>query len=157
MRGFSTASACGPDTCVVPRFYLVCPAGSVAMTRRYLFGPVIAAFAEQNLQRARQAGDCLTFGYAGADIQIQPSDTWESLCSRLPSGWRPDFVALYLPYRTVPTCLWTAPVPLVGLAADWTLLWHQYRLTLPMCDLVLTDTAGVETLAREGIHHAQVA
>jgi CheY-like chemotaxis protein len=40
-------------------------------------------------------------------------------------------------------------VPLVGLAADWTLLGHWYRHCLRQCDLVLTDPAGVETLGRE--------
>jgi hypothetical protein len=45
----------------------------------------------------------------------------------------------------------TEPVPLVGLAIDWTPLWHWYRHGLRQCGLVPTDPAGVETLAREGI------
>ena len=61
---------------------------------------------------------------------------------RLPADWQPDFVVLYLPYSSVPAGLWLAPVPLVGLALDWHLLWHDYRQRLPMCDLVLTDPAG---------------
>src|SRR6516164_1824367 len=101
------------------------------MPRRYLFGPVSAAFADQNLRQDRAAGQCLTFGYPGADLAFTPSDTWEALCARLPEGWRPDFVALWLPYTAVPACLWSAPLPLVGLAADWNLLWHGYRPLLP--------------------------
>jgi glycosyltransferase involved in cell wall biosynthesis/Flp pilus assembly protein TadD len=128
------------------------------MPRPHLFGPVTAAFADQNLRRHRQAGDCLTFGpEAGVDLVTTPSDTWDSLCARLPSGWRPEFIALELHYSTVPPCLWSAPVPLVGLAADWNLLWHHSRRSLRRCELVLTDITGVETLGREDIHHARVA
>src|SRR5205807_472767 len=47
--------------------------------------------------------------------------------------------------------LWSAPVPLVGLAADWSLLFHYFRRRPHDCDLLLTDTCGVECLARAGI------
>jgi GT2 family glycosyltransferase/predicted Zn-dependent protease len=123
--------------------------------RRYLFGPVTPAFADQNLRTQRQSGQCLAFGAAGTtDVAIRVEQTWEQVLAGLPDGWRPDFVVLYLPYTCIPACLWSAPVPLVGLAADWTLLWHWYRHCLRQCDLVLTDPAGVETLAREGICQA---
>src|SRR5262249_14205976 len=54
-------------------------------------------------------------------------------------------------------CLWSAPVPLIGWAPDWNLLWHGYRRRLRGCDLVLTDTAGVEAMGREGIEQARAA
>jgi GT2 family glycosyltransferase len=127
------------------------------MSRRYLFGPVTRAFADQCLRRQRQAGDCLAFGKDGPDLTIGPNDSWQTVLGRLPHDWRPDFVALYLPYTTVPGCLWSAPVPLVGLAADWNLQWHYFRRCLPRCDRVLTDTAGVEALGRIGIRHARPA
>jgi GT2 family glycosyltransferase/tetratricopeptide (TPR) repeat protein len=123
--------------------------------RRYLFGPVTPAFADQNLRSQRQSGQCLAFDAAGAtDAAIRAEQTWQQVLAGLPDGWKPDFVVLYLPYTSIPACLWAAPVPLVGLAADWTLLWHWYRHCLRQCDLVLTDPAGVETLAREGISQA---
>jgi len=75
----------------------------------------------------------------------------------LPADWRPDFIVLYLPYTTIPRSLWSAPVPVIGLAPDWNLLWHYYRRQLHTCDLVLTDTAGVETLRKEGLDHARSA
>jgi len=126
------------------------------MARRYLFGPVPAAYADQNLHGPRQAGDCLAFNAEGStDVVIGPADTWETLGERLPAGWRPDFVVLFLTYTSVPACLWLAPVPLVGLAADWNLQWHYYRRRLRDCDLVLTDTLGVEILAQEGVTHAR--
>ena len=126
------------------------------MTCRYLFGPVTADFADQNLRRQRTSGECLTFDPAGAtDLAIRPGGTWTAVTERLPPGWQPDFVALYLPYTVIPECLWSAPVPRIGLAADWNLLWHDYRRSLPACDLILTDVAGVEVMAREGIAHAQ--
>jgi glycosyltransferase involved in cell wall biosynthesis/Tfp pilus assembly protein PilF len=128
------------------------------MALKYLFGPVSATFAADNLHGPRQAGDCLAFDAAGTtDLTIGPGDSWESVCGRLPGGWRPDFVALYLPYTTIPACLWDAPVPLVGLASDWNFLFHHLRRRLPCCDLVLTDTAGVEIFARGGMDHARSA
>ncbi len=69
------------------------------MTCRYLFGPVTADFADQNLRRQRTSGECLTFDPAGAtDLAIRPGGTWTAVTERLPPGWQPDFVALYLPY-----------------------------------------------------------
>jgi GT2 family glycosyltransferase/tetratricopeptide (TPR) repeat protein len=125
------------------------------MSRKYLFGPVSAEFADQHLAGPRRAGDCLAFGPGeGLDVTAGPSDSWDDVCGRLPSGWRPDFVALYLAYACVPRWAWSAPVPLVGLAADWNLLFHAYRHALPRCDLALTDVPGVEALARSGITHA---
>jgi GT2 family glycosyltransferase/Tfp pilus assembly protein PilF len=91
------------------------------------------------------------------ELAITHEDTWESVRSRLPSGWEPDFVVLYLPYTSIPLGFWSAPVPLIGLAADWNLLWHHYRRQLRKCDLVLTDAAGVEAMKREGISHAREA
>ncbi len=129
------------------------------MSLRYLFGPVAGAFADQNLREARQAGDCLAFNATGAgvDLALGPTATWADLLARLPKGWRPNFVALWLPYATVAPALWAAPVPLVGLAPDWNLLWHHYRRCLRRCELVLTDAPGVDVLAREGIDHAAPA
>src|SRR5712692_2200441 len=127
------------------------------MQRRcYLFGPITVHFADQNLDRARKAGHCLTFGQTGTDVKIEPGDTWEAVSARLPAGWQPDFIALWLAYTSIPDCLWRAPVPLVGLAADWNLLFHGYR-QLRSCELVLTDTAGVEVFRREGIGHVRAA
>jgi len=117
---------------------------------RYLFGPVSRKFADDHLFSARAAGECLAFEWGpGADLAISPDDTWESFQARLPAGWRPDFIALYLPYRTIPEWMWAAPVPLVGLAGDANLLWHCYRRQLPGCDLVLADTETSERLERE--------
>jgi tetratricopeptide (TPR) repeat protein len=127
------------------------------MRRRYLFGPVTAGFADQQLHRARQSGDCLAFGPEGADLAVASGDSWEAICARLPAGWQPDFVALNLAYTCVPAGLWAAPVPLVGLATDWDLLWHACRRQARGCDLLLTDAPGVEALAREGVTQARAA
>jgi GT2 family glycosyltransferase/predicted Zn-dependent protease len=128
------------------------------MSLRYLFGPVAADFAGRNLSGPRARGECLAFDLnGGLDLTVTAADTWESVCGRLPDGWRPDFVALYLPYAQVPAWLWSAPVPLVGLAADWNLLFHQFRHTLPACDRILTDQAGVEVFARLGLTQARPA
>jgi hypothetical protein len=56
--------------------------------RRYLFGPVTASFAEQNLFSQRQAGSCLAFGAEpGLDLVIGPGDTWEQTGPKL-SAWQ---------------------------------------------------------------------
>src|SRR6267154_6789069 len=127
------------------------------MTARYLFGPVTASFAGDNLRRPRLGGSCLAFDATGnSDFTIRPSDSWETLCARFPPDWRPDFLALWLPYTHIPAGLWSAPVPLIGLAADWNLLWHHYRGALRNCDLIFSDTAGVERLTQEGLSQARV-
>jgi hypothetical protein len=49
-------------------------------------------------------------------------------------------------------------VPLVGLAADYNLLWHSYRYyVLPRCELVLTDAPGAGVMRRVGIEHARAS
>lgn len=127
------------------------------MGRRYLFGPV-AAFPAENLLQFRAAGDCLTFGASGkADISITSCASWSEFCARLPADWRPEFIALYLAYSGAPEWLWSAPLPLVGLAADWNFLWSHYRHCLRGLELILTDTTGVEKMQQAGIEHARAA
>ncbi len=86
-----------------------------------------------------------------------PADTRESVCDRFPAAWRPDFLTAWLPYNCVPAWMGAAPVPVVGLAGDWNVLWHRYRPTLPRCDLVLCDTVGVEIINRADLAAARPA
>ena len=126
------------------------------MPLRYLFGPATKDYAEQNLHGPRQAGTCLAFNAEGdVDVQLRPWESWDTLTSRLPAGWAPDFLVLYLPYATVPACLWSAPLPRVGLAPDWPLLWHAYRRCLPGCKVALTDRVGADRLMQEGVRQAR--
>jgi GT2 family glycosyltransferase/tetratricopeptide (TPR) repeat protein len=125
------------------------------MRRRYLLGPVPPAFAEHYLPRQVRARECVTFSTSEADgLHVRPDDTWKSFVSRLPAGWQPDFVALWLPAGTVPPALWSTSLPLVGLVTDAERRWHAYRRRLAHCDLVLADTVTVEKLAQAGIPHA---
>src|SRR5438132_803174 len=126
---------------------------------RYLFGPVSPEFADQHLRSHREAGDCLAFGPGGdVNLVVHANDTWEDLQARLPAGWTPDFVALRLAaYLPIPRGLWSAPVPLVGLAGDWHLLWHAYRRLLSRCERVLTDAAGVQAFTQQGLSHVRQA
>ncbi|HEY1187753.1 MAG TPA: glycosyltransferase, partial [Gemmata sp.] len=101
---------------------------------------------------------CLTFGPPGkADLVSHPGATWADLARQFPEGWAPECVILDLAYTRVPDGIWAAPVPIVGLAGDWNLLWHAYQYLVPRCDLILTDTAGVERLAAAGNEHARAA
>jgi predicted O-linked N-acetylglucosamine transferase (SPINDLY family)/GT2 family glycosyltransferase len=156
----------GPISAAAPRHAARQPAelhtgdsrGKKPMPRKYLVGPVTADLAWRQWQGPRAAGECCAFNATGdTDLTVRPGDSWEDVLGRLPPGWHPDCVFLYLPYTTVPSCLWSAPVPLIGLALDWNLLWHAYRHALPRCDLILTDAPGVVCMQRAGRGHARVA
>jgi hypothetical protein len=127
------------------------------MTLRYLFGPVPRAFAEQKLHGPRKAGHCLTFHPepGEGDVLLRPEDSWEDLRGRLPADWSPDLLVLWLAYTTVPNALWSAPLPRLGLAADWNLLWHYYRHRLPACDWAVTDSLGAELFNRAGLRQVR--
>jgi hypothetical protein len=89
------------------------------MPRHYLFGPVTASFAEQNLREVTASGDCIAFNPNGdLGLTIGPNDRWHDVVERLPAGWRPDAIVLSLSYASVPDFLWAAPVPIIGLAAN---------------------------------------
>src|SRR5262245_41844981 len=121
----------------VPHFFA---ARLFLMALRYLFGPVTDDYADEHLSVLRASGACRTFAADGQpEVTLTDRHSWEDVLAQLPADWRPDFVALYLPYTTIPNSLWEATVPLVGLAADWNLLWHSYRPWLPLCECVLTD------------------
>jgi hypothetical protein len=105
---------------------------------------------------AAPRGKCLAFG-VDVDLPALAEASWAEIEARFPAGWRPEFIAVWLPYTQVPAWVWSAPVPVVGLAADWNLLWHGYREILPRCDVVLSDEAGVEVMHRAGIDHARAA
>jgi glycosyltransferase involved in cell wall biosynthesis/tetratricopeptide (TPR) repeat protein/predicted O-methyltransferase YrrM len=125
-------------------------------TLKYLVGPFSAQAADNVWQGPRASGECRAFNATGdTDLRVSPADTWEDVLGRLPEGWRPDCVVLDLGYTTVPAGLWAAPVPLVGLAKDWNLLWHHYRQAVPRCDLVFTDAPGVERMHRAGWDHVR--
>jgi len=126
------------------------------MGRRHLFGPAPADFAREHLHRYVEAGECVVFDHGGVRAATF-GDSWDDFVARLPTDWRPEFIVLRLQYNAIPPFLWQAPVPIIGFAGDWNLVWHHYRNVLPRCDLVLTDAAGVETLARAGIMHARHA
>ncbi|HEX4609185.1 MAG TPA: glycosyltransferase, partial [Urbifossiella sp.] len=118
---------------------------------RYLFGPVTPAFARDKLALPRAASDGLAFDPAGeTDLRFGADDSWAAVAARFPPGWEPDFIALWGAYAVVPPGVWAAPVPVVLLAGDWNLLWHQYRELTPRCELILADAAGVEAFAAAG-------
>jgi GT2 family glycosyltransferase/predicted Zn-dependent protease len=126
---------------------------------RYLLGPVSVQFTQEHLRAAREGWQCIAFDYTGnLDLDVQTADRWQEIVARLPQDWQPDFIVLYLPYATIPHCFWSVPVPLIGLAMDWSLQFHSYRgLAVRYCDLILTDALGVETFRREGITHVRQA
>ncbi len=115
------------------------------MPLRYLFGPVRPSFASETLPGACARGECRPFSL---DDLRRPS--WEAFAATFPDGFRPDFVAVDLPYLAFPDWLREAPVPLVGLAGDAPLLWHGYR-RLDAFDLLLADAPAADQLRRQGL------
>jgi hypothetical protein len=61
-----------------------------SMSARYLFGPVSKNFADQNLKGPVERGECLIFDDDGS-FPVRSDDSWETVASRLPAGWQPDF------------------------------------------------------------------
>ena len=97
----------------------------------------------------RAAGNCLAFNHHhDNDLTITNRETWESLCARLPAGWHPDFLVLHLAYQTIPPALWSAPVPIVALVADWNFTFHNLRRLLTSCDMLFTDAPGSSQVLR---------
>src|SRR5689334_16998608 len=85
----SGSSPSAPAPTDLPRI----PSGS-PVGPRSLFGPVSPAFADEYLTAPRRAGACLCLG---VDVPFPRDDTWAAVASRLPAGWRPDRVLLWLP------------------------------------------------------------
>src|SRR5262245_23690273 len=88
--------------------------------------------------------------------QLWRASSWESFALALDLEGMPDFLVFDLPYRVLPSWLWSAPLPLVALAGDAPLQWHSYR-RLDGFDLLLADAPSVERFHRQGLHHARPA
>lgn len=118
---------------------------------RCLFGPASASLVRDRLGlEARHR----LFDVDGAQsFRVSPDAGWEELARQFPADWQPDCLVLWLAYTGIPPKLWKAPLPIIGVAADWNLNWSAYRRLLPRCDVVLTDLPGVETLRRAGIRY----
>ncbi len=104
---------------------------------RYLFGPVRA---ESTLvpHADRAEGKCLTWGTAAnVDLVIPPDARWAAVEERLPAVWRPDFVLLDLTNGSFPVWTWTAPLPIVGLAAVEEADPLPARRTWRRCDRII--------------------
>lgn len=128
------------------------------MSVPHLFGPLKPEYADQLISKQRRSGTCLMFGPDGSDVVAAPTDSWTEISAKIPAGFDPQFLALWLAYAQIPAGIWDAPIPIVGLAADWNLLFHRYRRDyLPRCDLILTDVPGVAVIKKAGFEHAQVA
>lgn len=126
------------------------------MSLRYLVGPAIAPLSRTALCSVRESRVCITFGRGDtADVAVGQNSSWDDIRAQLPQGWEPDFLVINLA-AGVPRCLWNQPLPRVGLATNWHLSWHLHRERLRQCDLVWTDSLGVETLACEGIRSRSV-
>src|SRR5256885_2287834 len=94
-------------------------------------------------------------GLASARLLLVWSRRRHALTPR--AAFRSGFLALELASRAAPPWLLTAPIPVLGLAADGPLLWHGLRDLAPHLDLVLSDAPTTERLQKAGVNHARPA
>jgi glycosyltransferase involved in cell wall biosynthesis/tetratricopeptide (TPR) repeat protein len=121
---------------------------------RYLVGPIIGEEAWRYWQPARERGECRVFNQRhNLDLSISNDSSWDDVVRQLPPEWRPDFIALCLDFTTIPSALWQAPVPVVGLVRDADVQWHALRRLADHCDLLLADQPTVAALRRAGVAH----
>ncbi len=112
------------------------------MARRYLHGPVRGSFAGGR-PSARGPGERLTFGDApSADLIVGADAAWPSVETRLPEGWRPDFLLIDLAAGEIPEWVWSAPLPVVGMALSAVRAPSVSRRRWDRCDRILVGPAG---------------
>jgi len=127
------------------------------MPPRHLFGPVAPEVADQRLSTLKDQ-TCRTFALRGrADMLLSWHDSWDRAFARLPSGWRPEFVAVSTARTALPPWLFTCPVPLIALATHSAESWTAHRQLLPLFDLVLADAPSADALHRTGMGHVRAA
>jgi glycosyltransferase involved in cell wall biosynthesis/predicted Zn-dependent protease/predicted O-methyltransferase YrrM len=118
----------------------------------YLFGPADRSFPTRKLPQACADGTCIPFSLE----QVQSAGSWQAFTEAVLKGSTPpDFLVLDLPYQCLPPWLLSAPLPVVGLVGDGSLLWHGVRrLSL---DLILCDEPTAEHFRQQGIEHVRPA
>jgi glycosyltransferase involved in cell wall biosynthesis len=127
------------------------------MSKKYVIGPLTAEWHRTHSSGHRALQPSRIFGYgSGLQIKLQSHDRWETFVARCPGG-EVDVIALWLPYTSIPVWLPSAPVPVVGLAGDTNLLWHNYRYTFAFCDMIFADAQSVIAINRSGLGRARPA
>jgi len=76
----------------------------------------------------------------------------DHLCRRFPEHWLPDLVFFSLSSSSgpIPSFLWHAPAPIIGIALDPEPSFHAVRLLAPGCDLLLASSPSAERFQRPG-------
>lgn len=121
---------------------------------QYFLGPTDPGFAVRYFEASRAPEHVAAFSIE----DLSKSDSWEAFASGTARrGMAPEALIIMLGYRSFPDWLWDAPVPIIGLAPDWNLLWHYYRTVAPLCDIILTDEPGCQRFLSDGIRHARPA
>ena len=128
---------------------------------RYLVGPITHPLTPEHFQAARDRGECLTFGSSSladqVDIVVSSEMSWDEVVGAVPNGGSIDFLALWLPFADIPSKLWQAPVPIIGLAPRRYMHAHWYRRVLRHCDLAFSDASTATFLTKDGLAHVRPA
>ena len=122
---------------------------------RCLFGPASPHFAQERFTPPSQHRLFDTEGKQAITLPIDAD--WDALARQFPSDWQPDCLVLWLSYNSIPPKLWNAPIPIIGLGADWNLHWHLYLQLWKRCEAGFTDGPGVELFQRAGLSHVRPA
>jgi glycosyltransferase involved in cell wall biosynthesis/tetratricopeptide (TPR) repeat protein len=117
---------------------------------RFLFGPV-----DDPDLLDRTAAPRVAEGRWAAFPAACPS--YSAAAAWFGPGEEPAAILWWPGYTSMPAWLPSAPVPLLAVAHDPNLLWHQYREQLAIADLVLTDLPSAERFRRAGFTHAWMA
>ena len=118
------------------------------MDMRYLFGPIAETWANDCLKSPLESGQCLVLDSKDGSALGLKQD-WQKVTDRFPGEWKPDFLVLSLAHGIVEPVLWQAPIPIIGLAANWRLNWHYFRHCLQRCDLVISDAEGCSSCGKK--------
>jgi glycosyltransferase involved in cell wall biosynthesis len=117
---------------------------------RFLFGPI-----DDPDLLDRTAAPRVTEGRWSVFPAACPS--YSAAAAWFGPGEEPAAILWWPGYSSMPAWLPTAPIPLVAVAHDPNLLWHQYREQLAVADLVLTDLPSAERFRRAGFEHVRLA
>ncbi len=120
------------------------------MSLRFLFGPERQP--EQRFPVALRDGRAAAF----TQEALRAAASWQEFHAGLPRGFEPDVLAFDLSYNVPPPWLASAPLPVVAIAGDSSLLWHGYRLATGF-DRLLADAESAERLVKQGVSHVRPA
>lgn len=99
----------------------------------------------------------LSFGEADSATLAGPTDSWETIQSRLSDDARPQAALVVLGPAAVPIGLWSSPLPRIAILPDnGPTQWHHRRRLLARCERVVCTAEAAPRLRQLGIENLHV-